>query len=346
MRVFLWLVAIVAMVTGGLYGVGRYVLGNELSVTRTVSIDRPRAAIFAMANDLKIMREWSPYYTLDPDADYTFSGDGPGPGQTMRWRSKSRQVGSGKITLVRAAFNREVETIMELGGRATLNSKLSIARTEAGSSVAWSVSATCREGWINLPCRYMNLILERAVAQDLDAGLARLRTLASQLPDVDFEGLSPDFVNVRPQSYVYSPITTANNDQAQVDAALTLGVSQVNQFMEQFQLVRAGDMVRVTTDWNRSTQQMSFRVGYPFQGPAPLTVVGVQIGETPSGQAMRVVHTGPRAALRDTYAKAYAFLQAHRIAVREGGLPWEVLIDEAGAGDATRMRLEIYIPLQ
>ena len=343
MKWLLGLVLVIAVIIGALYGVGRFLLLNDLAVTRSIVIERPRASVFAMVNDLRIVKEWSPYYALDPDADYSFSGEDAGPGQTMRWSSNVRQVGDGRMSIVRASENREVETILELGDRATLNTRLTLTPSETATSVAWSVTATCGGGAINVPCRYMNLIVARMIARDLDNGLARLKTLTEQLPDVDFEGLNPVFENIEPQAYVYSPVTTSNQDPEQVEEALSIGVAQVDDFMTRFELTRAGPQMRVTTEWNAAEQRMSFRVGFPFSGPTPLTVVGVQIGETPSGRALRVLHEGPRSEIRDTYAKTYAYLQAHRIAVREDGLPWEVVLD---GGSARIARVEIFVPLE
>jgi effector-binding domain-containing protein len=346
MKWFFGLVLVIATITGGLYAVGRFLLPNTLSVTRSATIERPRAAVFAMSNDLKIVKEWSPYYALDPDAEYVFSGDESGAGQTMRWVSDVRQVGNGRMSIVRSEPYEEIETILDLGDRAMLNTLMHLTPAATGTNVAWSVSAECAAGAINVPCRYMNLIMRGMVRRDLDAGLGRLKTLSEQLPNVDFADLNPEFITLEPQSYVYSPVTTSNQNQLQVDTALNAGVSQVDTFMTQNALVRSGPQVRVTTQWDQSQNQMSFRVGYPFSGPTPLTVVGVQIGETPSGRALRVVHNGPRAQMRTTYAKIYAFLQAHRIDVREDGLPWEVVIAEGDEANPQATQIEIYVPLE
>jgi hypothetical protein len=61
MRWFLGLLLVIALISGALYGVGRFLLPNTLEVTRTAAVDRPRAAVFAMINDLSIAKEWSPY---------------------------------------------------------------------------------------------------------------------------------------------------------------------------------------------------------------------------------------------------------------------------------------------
>ncbi|MES1156580.1 MAG: SRPBCC family protein [Alphaproteobacteria bacterium] len=342
MRWFFGLVLVIALITGVLYGVGRFLLPNSLEVRREATIERPRAAVFAMANDLKIVKEWSPFYALDPDADYTFSGDGPGSGQSMHWRSNVRQVGDGQMTIVRSLENQEIDSIIELNQRATLNTSMQLHPVPQGTHVIWAVTAECSEGWINVPCRYMNLVLRNMVLKYLDSGLARLKTLAEQLPNVDFEDLQPEFETADPQTYVYSPVTTSATDPEKLDEALTLGDQQVTEFMARYQLAKSGPQIRVTTAWDPGQGQISFRVGYPFNGPTPSSVVGVQIGQTPSGSVMHVTHHGPRDRTRDTYAKIYAYLQAHRISMREGGLPWEVLQN----ADPGNTQIDIFVPLQ
>lgn len=340
MRWFLWLVLVIALITGALYGVGRFLLPNDLGVTRTVAIERPRAAVYAMANDLRIAKEWSPYYAMDPDAEYAFSGEGPGAGQTMRWISTVRQVGSGRISIVDSAPNESIDSIIELGERATMNSRFEVRRAEGGSAVAWSVTARCAEGAINVPCRYMNLILRSQIRAQLDAGLTRLKTLAEQLPNVDFERLNPQFDFVEPQKFVYSVVETST-DLAELERAGAIAVDQVRLFMNQYGLTEAGPLIRVLTaaDSNR----MTFRVGYSFSGVTPLTVVGVQLGQTPSGDAMHVLVEGTRPQVTAAYQQMYSYLCAHRIVPRSEPQNWEVI---NAAADATgSSRLEIFIPI-
>jgi hypothetical protein len=345
MRWFFGLVLVVALVSGVLYAVGRFLLPNTLEVTRTAPIERPRAAVFAMVNDLRIAKEWSPYYARDPDADYAFSGE-PGAGQTMRWVSNVRQVGVGRMSIVSSTPNEDVEAIIEMGERATLNTRIELRRGEDTTSAAWTVTAECADGWINVPCRYMNLIMRGMVERELDSGLARLKTLAEQLPNVDFEHLNPQFETVEPQMFVYSVVETVANNQTELDRAEALGLDQVRRFMSEYNLTQAGPLVRVVTVFDVASNRMSFRVGYPFAGPTPLTVVGVQVGETPSGNAVHVLVEGTRPQVRAAYMQMNAYLQAHRIPLREGGLPWEV-VHHAGAADgSTPTRIEIFMPLQ
>jgi hypothetical protein len=346
MRWLLGLVLVIALVGGALYGVGRFLLPNDLAVTSTTTIERPRAAVFAMSNDLRIAREWSPYYAMDPDADYAFSGEGPGAGQTMRWSSTVREVGAGRVSIVDSVENEQIESILELGDRATMNSRLVFQPVEGGTSVAWTVSAECGEGWINVPCRYMNLVLRGAISDSLQDGLGRLKTLSEQLPNVDFERLNPQFDVVEPQNFVFSVVETSATNLEEITRAEERGVAQVRDFMTGYNLIQAGPLVRVVTQFDRDADRMSFRVGYPFSGPTPLSVVGVQIGQTPSGDAMHVLVEGSRAQVQAAYAQMYGYLQAHRVAMRENGLPWEIVHQTGTADGASTTRIEIFMPLQ
>lgn len=345
MRWFLGLLLAIALIGGALYGVGRFILPNTLEVTRTITVERPRASVYAMMNDLRIAKEWSPYYARDPNAAFDFSGE-PGEGQSMRWVSTVREVGRGRMSIVASTQNEQVEAILIMGDRATLNSRQDLRRVSGGTRVEWTVTAECGDGWINVPCRYMNLIMSGMIRRELDNGLGRLKTLAEQLPNVDFEGLNPEFDPVEPQTFVYSTVETAANNLAEMKGAEALGLQQVRDFMTRYNLAEAGPLVRVVTTYDQTTSRMSFRVGYPFTGPTPTSVVGVQIGETPSGDAMHVLVEGSPRQVQSAYAQMHAYLQAHRIALRENGLPWEVVHD-AGPPDGTGItRLEIFMPLQ
>jgi hypothetical protein len=354
MRWFLGLVLVVALVTGALYGVGRFLLPNTLEVTRTVSVERPRAAIFAMMNDLRIAREWSPYYARDPDAEFRFSGD-PGPGQSMRWSSSVREIGEGRMSIVDSTYNEQVEAILEMGDRATLNSRQELRPGDGATSVAWTVSAQCAEGNINVPCRYMNLVMRGRIEQELDAGLARLKTLAEQLPNVDFEGFDIVATPVEAQDVIFVDVTIGKDNPTFEDreTAERDGIAALNLFINSAggQVTSTGQLVRVFPANNGAGGRYSFSVGYPYSGPAPLRLVGVRVGQTPGGPTLRAMFVGRRSQLPLMYQRLDAYMQAHRIAPRPGAEAWEIVRQvEAPAPDSQFPNdpiehTEIYFPI-
>lgn len=349
MRWFLGLLVVVALVLGVLYAVGRFLLPNSLEVARTVAIERPRASVFAMVNDLNIAKEWSPYNARDPDADYVIS-ERPGAGQTMRWESNVRNIGSGRMSIVNSLENELVESIIEIGDRATLNSRLDLRRTEEGTAVAWMVSAECAQGAINVPCRYMNLIMRTTIERDLDAGLARLKDRAEQLPAQDFEGFDIVEVPVDPQNVIFVDITITNSPPTYEDRANgeRQGIDTLNGFFADNNLALDSPvLVRAFPPNNGG--HLRFSVGYPYNG-TPETLVGVRVGQTPGGPTLRATIIGPRSEVPAMYQRLEAYRQAHRIGPRPGVEAWEVAVpvpQPAGAdpGDPVE-RTEIYFPIE
>jgi len=354
MRWFLGLLLLAAMIAGA-YGYGRFFMSNDLEVTRTITIERPRAAVFAMMNDLRIAKEWSPYYARDPDAEFAIS-EQPGPGQTMRWVSDVREVGRGRMAIVDTTEYEQIEAILDKGDNVRFDSRMDLRRVDTGTHVTWTLTAACREGWINVPCRYMNLVLQNTIRDELDEGLARLKTLAEQLPAVDFEGLEIIAAPVAPMDVIFVDLTLASGTAptfADRAAAEAEGINALNNFFASTAdaVTRTNEIVRVFPANNGANGRYSFSIGYPFSGPAPQRLIGVRVGQTPSGAALRVEYEGRRSQIPIMYQRIHAYMQAHRISARPGAEAWEVVHsttppppDSTYPDDAIE-RTEIFFPI-
>lgn len=351
MRWFLGLVLVVALALGVLYGIGRFRLSNTLEITRTTTVERPRASVFAMINDLRIAREWSPYNARDPDADYAIS-ETPGEGQTMRWVGNVRDVGSGRMSILNSIENETVESLIEIDDRATLNSRIDLTRRDRATQVSWSIEAACAGGWINVPCRYMNLIMRSTVAAQLDSGLARLKDRAEQLPPQDFEGFDIIEVSAVSQNVIFVDVTLANAAPSFADrdlaerrgvAALADAVATAGGQAEKLTLLR------VFPQNNGAGGLYRFSVGYPYSGPAPI-LVGARVGQTPGGRALRATFVGRRSLVPAMYPRLEAYRQSHRISLRPGAEAWEVAtaVQQPEGGDPSDPveRTEIYFPIE
>lgn len=368
MRWSFWLVAVLvlALLAGALFGVGQFLLPNDLAVTRTVQIDRPRATVFALSNDLRTAKEWSPFYAMDPDAEYRFNQVGPGRGQEMRWDSRSRRVGSGHMTIQDSEENVAIKSDLVLRDRARLDSSLRFERTEENdTSVAWTMSGQCLPGWNNVACRYSNLISRGVIQQELDAGLARLKTLAEQLPDADFEGLELSRETVPEQPILFVDVTAAQT-ASERDAAERDGRQRLNEYFSGNGIAIEGSVVRIFPPVGDANNIRSWIVGYPYDGQEPARFSGgVRPGRTPGGAVIRFTHNGPREQIGQTYLRACTYLVAHRelpyaapgaaldcTQQPEGVLPWEVLRSTSAAPNPntgiaeTIEHTEIYYPVE
>lgn len=360
-----WLLALLflALVVGGAYAGGRYMLPNDLEVSGGVEVARPRAAVFAMVNDLNIAKEWSSYYARDPAAEFRIDGP-PGPGQMMQWSSRAAEVGVGAMHIQSTTPQQEVYSIIRIldrqpdgeqgtrDRRAELESRIRLQPTQQGTQVRWVVSAGCPDGWQNVPCRYMNLLLARQIQGQIDAGLARLKNLAEQLPPHDFEGYDIEQTPVPSSDVIFVDVTftvpptgPSYRDRAEAERQ---GVEMLNSAVAAAGLTP--DRTRLVRMFPQEGEagRYSFSLGYPISGPAPL-LVGTRVGQTPAGLALRAVHVGPRSEVPRMYQIVDAYLQAHRLSLREGGA-WEVATPEpqpeGASPDDPIERTEIYYPLE
>ncbi|MEZ6022596.1 MAG: hypothetical protein R3C16_04085 [Hyphomonadaceae bacterium] len=73
----------------------------------------------------------------------------------------------------------------------------------------------------------MNLVLNGEV-RHLESGLNRLKTLAEQLPNVNFEGLDPQFDTIEPRNFVYAVVETSSVDLDEINRAENLAIGQAH----------------------------------------------------------------------------------------------------------------------
>lgn len=350
--------AVVLVIAGALVGVGYFVLPSAMRVEHSIEVARPRAAVFAVLDNLRTFNEWSPWSAADPDAVYSFEGSESGVGQSAKWTTKNGGIGSGEQTIVRSVENQRVETEAEFGQRGKAKIAWVLEKRPSGTLVTWSMLNDCRRSpMFDVPCRYMNLFQKRAIDADYESGLTRLKALVEQLPPVDFEALQPEYLNAAPADYAYVENDVTRDvaadgapPEAAAEADATYSRRVSNAITESLAVVQARlaatgamisgppVMVTVSADQNR----MVFRVGYPFQNGAPGGDPRVSVGHTPEGRALRFVHVGPFQTMRQTYLMIGAYLTAHRI--QPAGGPWEVHVK--ADGDPAAQRREIYIPVR
>jgi effector-binding domain-containing protein/ribosome-associated toxin RatA of RatAB toxin-antitoxin module len=351
-----WLAIVAAVLLAGaaaLFGAGYFLLPSAMVVERSIEIGRPRAAVFALVSNLKTFNEWTPY----ENAEFVVEGQS-GVGQNAAWASTAAAIGPGNETIVRLVENERVETVLDLGMRHTVKSTWLLRRSPAGARVDWTMVSDCSANPLYVPCRYVNLMRFAQIERDNEGALDRLKTLAEQLPPVDFEALEPQYVQAVARSYAYveNDVTRDvapaedSEDPAAAAAREAAYARRVRQAIDQsLVLVRtllteAGAEVRpehVVVTVSADASRMVFRAGYPFEGAAPSADPRVATGTTPSGRAMKIVHTGPSQSMAATYRMIGANMQAHRI--QEAGGPWEVYAPADANG---ARRTEIYVPLR
>lgn len=158
---------------------GAYVLPDEVTVSRSKRINAPATTVFALVNDLKEHRQWSPWSKLDPDMKQIYSGPVSGKGQKVSWKSDNPKVGTGSQEIIRSIAPRAVETRLDFGEMGTATAVINIVEKNGKSLVTWSFHTKLSS---NPTERWMGLFFDSYIGGQYEKGLGNLKALAENKP--------------------------------------------------------------------------------------------------------------------------------------------------------------------
>lgn len=166
-----YLVLLLALVCVG----GGLLLPSTTHVERSIVIDRPPAQVHAMLDSFARFNEWSPWYALEPEAKYRYSGPASGVGARMAWEGEKVGRGSQRIE---ASTPQRVTVALEFdGSRATAT--YALAAEGGGTRVTWALDS---DHGYNPVARWFGLLMETLVGKDYEQGLARLKQVLENDP--------------------------------------------------------------------------------------------------------------------------------------------------------------------
>jgi len=112
---------------------------SAFTVSRSLVIAAPPAVIYPQIADLRAMNVWSPWAHMDPKLVMTYDGPAAGVGARSAWQSP--QLGDGRMSIVAATPDRDVELKLELLGPmgATNRVRFHLEPVAQGTEVTWSM---------------------------------------------------------------------------------------------------------------------------------------------------------------------------------------------------------------
>lgn len=154
-----------------------FVLPDNVTLERETTINAPQEEVFALVSDFNEWNRWSPWATIDPNAEYTLTGDGVG--QRMSWKSDHPDVGNGTQVISAMSAPHNVTTDLDFGdmGQAQATFKLSPAIDDA-TKVVWTFETNMRKGvplYMQPMSTYMGFFMEKFLGPAYEEGLANLK---------------------------------------------------------------------------------------------------------------------------------------------------------------------------
>ncbi|WGL17512.1 SRPBCC family protein [Microbulbifer bruguierae] len=152
-----------------------------VTTERSVYITQPPEAVFPYLNNFENFNQWSPWYQIDPNTEYTFEGAPEGNGAVMKWKSENPNVGTGSQTITASEPYSRVATDLDFGTHGKAQAEFRLQPQDGGTNVTWSFSSDMGGSPI---ARWMGLMVAKMVGQSYEDGLQKLKTLT------ETEGLS------------------------------------------------------------------------------------------------------------------------------------------------------------
>ena len=146
---------------------------DSFRIERTILVDAPPEASYALVQDLHRWTEWSPWEGVDPGMKRTYAGPASGVGASYGWEGNSK-VGSGRMEITEAApgaklvLKLDFFTPMEAHNTA----EFTFVREGAGTRVTWAMF-----GPSPFLSKLIGLVfnMDRMVGGMFEQGLAKLK---------------------------------------------------------------------------------------------------------------------------------------------------------------------------
>lgn len=314
-------------------------LPAKATVSASVRIDTHAATVFALLNDFRRVRLWSPMLDTDPNARVVFSGPERGVDAAMTWDGMIIGTGTQVITVSRPF--EYVETAINPGERGAARAWFDLVSGNGQTVVTWTFEA---DYGYNLVGRYFALLLKSVVKRDQTIGLATLKEFAESLPAADFGDLDIERIVVESTDIAYLP-TSSLPESAAMSAAMGDAYFAILTFIDRHGLQEDGAPMSIMRSFSGS--QMLFDSAIPVRGVTEATPRDgntVRIGRTYAGEVIRVSHRGSYRTLGTTQRKIAAYLAA--TGIERNGDAWEAYVSDPTKVAEAELLTYVYYPVR
>jgi len=335
-RLLLALVVLIVL----LAGIG-LALPRQVHVERSTTIAAPAATVFALVDGFSMFNQWSPWYGLDPSAQYDFKGPSHGVGARMTWQGDASTVGSGSQEIIESRPYSLIKSSLDLGSQGVATAQFSLTPVGNETRVTWSLDT---DFGMNPVGRYFGLMMDKMVGPDYEKGLWGLKRLAESLPKADFSGLKVEELQVSPVTVAYVP-ASCGRDMGEIARTIGSSYAKVGKFMATYKLKQAAAPITINNKWGDA--------GYEFDAAIPVDRApqgeipgdsAVRIKQTYSGKALKVVHKGSYRDMDSTYEKLVAYAAAY--GYEPAASPWDEYVSDSGKTPETELLTNILMPVK
>ena len=315
------------------------VLPGKATVSATIRVDAHAATVFALVNDFRRVRLWSPVLDTDPNARVVFSGPERGVDAAMTWDGTI--IGSGTQVIIESRPFEYVETVINPGESGAARAWFDLVGGNGQTVITWTFEA---DYGYNLVGRYFALLWKGVIRREYSQGLATLKELAESLPATDFSDLELERLLVDAVDIAYLP-TSSLPEPGAISEAMREAYFEVLTFIDSHELQEDGAPLSITRSFSGS--RLLFDSAIPVRGvteTTPRDGATVKLGRTYAGTVIRVKHKGSYRTLATTHRKIAAYLAA--LGIERNGDAWESYVSDPTRVAEADLLTYVYYPIR
>ncbi len=175
-KILIAVLVLIVLLIGAL-AVLAFIAPTELKVERTITINKPKAEIFAYVKNLKNQTAWGPWHKKDPSMKIETRGTDGTPGFVSSWNSTNNDVGEGEQEIKKITEGERMDTELRFKRPFETKSDAYLITEAAGddqTKVKWGFTSSMPRP-LNIMCLVIDM--DKAVGKDFEEGLASLKTI-------------------------------------------------------------------------------------------------------------------------------------------------------------------------
>jgi hypothetical protein len=147
-------------------------------VSRSVTINAPAEKIFPYLNNSRLIKQWSDWSEIDPQAKMAFDGPETGVGAKTSWQD-GKQLGTGSATIVNSIPNQQVDIKLSYVKPMVMEQDATYLLTSQGNQSVMTWKVTGKNGFMGrLMCVFMNM--DKMVGGMFEKFLGNLKTIVEK----------------------------------------------------------------------------------------------------------------------------------------------------------------------
>lgn len=328
-----------------LLGVGVIIFGpSSAHLERQTTIEAPAEVIFAEVTNMRTFNTWSPWFAMDPDAEYVWEGPSSGLGAKMTWYSNDENVGNGYMVISETRANEFVA--MDMGFDQNGNRDFtdegeekpaaSFILEEDGdrTTVTWTFDITGVSGG----GKFFILMLDTFLGSFYEQGLASLKERVESRPDFTY-----DIEQIETQAQPYIGVgASSSSDPADIGEAMGEAYGKVMSYLSANSIESQGAPISINISYDEQNAEMICAIPVAEVMEVEEELVS---GQTYEGQALKTVYYGNYDDIGNAHEDLNAYISYYQF--ERNGQPWEEYItDPMSEPDTSKWMTNVYYPVK